>query len=615
MAFDLNATSLTQGFVAPNSAEMATAIEKLNRRTPLGSCDLGAALDAAVKSFASDSKSPRAIVYIGDGSSRARMLTVEELNRVVGDLVSHRTPVIAFGVGPQIQRQLLGILAARTGGVVVPELSNVDADAYGAGLARAVHGSVLWPTAPVKWPGAMTVYAKTCPPLRSDRDTVVVGTTKSTGPAQVEIAVDGPAGPQTLKWDIPQWTPDDHNSYLATLVKQAEADDQTLPLINRASLANAKQEIEAGGRGLAALARDALGGGNLAVAGTLADAALKRDPNDQDAKDVKDAVKNAAAKQPARQPGAALANGVGKAGDNVVGGGHHVDMVGDINLTGDNNGIAPEGAAVGQEIAEAKQQEIIVKQGVGKALNDARRLVAVDPAKAEIMIQNKITELSSTDNSELRQEFRDGELRKLGDGSGGQASQGRIHPSRAGADSARDAETRAANGRRCAFVQGQKKVKQLMDRFDSLMAEGRHHLAEESAAFEAEKVVRRSQPDAQPMIVTAAHDAQFVGDYDNIMAVRVAAQKGFLDCLYTTEKSHVPVADDPPIIYPDAEIWRELTAHRKEKYTSASLSQSSPTEKKIEEALKQPTSIEFVETPLKERRQLSQGPAPHRDSA
>ena len=116
------------------------------------------------------------------------------------------------------------------------------------------------------------------------------------------------------------------------------------------------------------------------------------------------------------------------------------------------------------------------------------------------------------------------------------------------------------------LVQDQKKVKQLMDRFDSLMAEGRHHLAEESAAFEAEKIVRRSEPDARPMIVAAAHNAHCQGDYDNIMAVRVAAQKGFLDCLYTTEKSHVPVADDPPIIYPDAEIWRELTARRKEKY-------------------------------------------------
>ena len=43
------------------------------------------------------------------------------------------------------------------------------------------------------------------------------------------------------------------------------------------------------------------------------------------------------------------ANGVGKAGDNVVGGGHHVDMVGDINLTGDNNGVAPRAPPSGRK--------------------------------------------------------------------------------------------------------------------------------------------------------------------------------------------------------------------------------------------------------------------------
>ena len=74
VAFDLNATSLTQGFVAPNSAEMAAAIGTLDRRTPLGSCDLEKALHKAAKSFAGDSKSARAVVYIGDGSSRATSL-------------------------------------------------------------------------------------------------------------------------------------------------------------------------------------------------------------------------------------------------------------------------------------------------------------------------------------------------------------------------------------------------------------------------------------------------------------------------------------------------------------------------------------------------------------
>ena len=107
--------------MAPNSPEMAAALDALNQRTPLGSCDLEKALDTAVKSFAGDSKSARAIVYIGDGSSRANVLTTEQLDRVVNDLVAQRTPVIAFGVGPQIQEQMLGILASRTGGVVVPE--------------------------------------------------------------------------------------------------------------------------------------------------------------------------------------------------------------------------------------------------------------------------------------------------------------------------------------------------------------------------------------------------------------------------------------------------------------------------------------------------------------
>src|SRR5208283_234882 len=82
--------------------------------------------------------------------------------------------------------------------------------------------------------------------------------------------------------------------------------------------------------------------------------------------------------------------------------------------------------------------------------------------------------------------------------------------------------------------------------------------------------------------------------------VRVAKQKGFVDAMYQTEHSHVPTPDDPPIIYPDAEVWKEMTARRKEKYSSTELSRRSPTEKKIEEALKQPTQIEFVETPLKD---------------
>ena len=48
--------------------------------------------------------------------------------------------------------------------------------------------------------------------------------------------------------------------------------------------------------------------------------------------------------------------------------------------------------------------------------------------------------------------------------------------------------------------------------------------------------------------------------------VMALPQRGFVESMYQTEKWFIPVPDDPPIIYPDAEVWRELTARRDEIY-------------------------------------------------
>ncbi len=79
VAFDMDAVPLTQGFVAPQSAEMKSAVTALQQRTPLGSCDLEKALEATVKSY-TGGNTPRAAVYIGDGSS----LRQPALARTVG---------------------------------------------------------------------------------------------------------------------------------------------------------------------------------------------------------------------------------------------------------------------------------------------------------------------------------------------------------------------------------------------------------------------------------------------------------------------------------------------------------------------------------------------------
>jgi hypothetical protein len=42
------------------------------------------------------------------------------------------------------------------------------------------------------------------------------------------------------------------------------------------------------------------------------------------------------------------------------------------------------------------------------------------------------------------------------------------------------------------------------------------------------------------------------------------------------DKAAVPFSDQPPVAYPDAEVWKELTARRKEKYSQMDLSSSKP---------------------------------------
>ena len=157
-------------------------------------------------------------------------------------------------------------------------------------------------------------------------------------------------------------------------------------------------------------------------------------------------------------------------------------------------------------------------------------------------------------------------------------------------------ESRAAATERLLVAmnleRNQLKVKQLMERFNSLMSEGRYRDAEAVAA-DAEKKLPNN-----PVPVLATLEARMVGYYANFMQLREDRQKGVVDTLYQVERSHIPFPDEPPIVYPDAEWWQQMTARRKEKYSSMDLAKKGTAEKKIDDALKSPTQLEFVETPL-----------------
>ena len=293
---------------------------------------------------------------------------------------------------------------------------------------------------------------------------------------------------------------DVNNGYLVTLVNQAKVDDgRTLPLVDSASLAVAKQEIEAGGRGLAVLAREALNGGNLDGADKLAEEALARNPGDLSARAIKDAVAKKAGVVPA--PAGIPIGAAAKPADKAV-----VVGDGDLNLQGDGGLPPPEGAAAASEISQATALEEQWQKDVQNTINKARSLVMIDPGKAEAMIQQKTSDLTTI--TELRPEMRDRLMAMLHTASREikhrkeefvHREQERIQQAMA------QREIEMTNQ---ALEQDQDKVKQLMERFDSLMAEGRYRLAEESAAFEAKKVVDRSLPSAESMITVAGLTAR-----------------------------------------------------------------------------------------------------------
>ena len=135
------------------------------------------------------------------------------------------------------------------------------------------------------------VFPKRLPPLRSDRETIVVGTFKGKGPFNVQVGVDSAAGPQKLAFSATPSASDDNNNYLTALVEQARVDGgATLPLVGTASLAEARRAIGAAVNDLDRLAQQALASGNIDSAEQIVSEALRRDPNDPNALAIKGAL-------------------------------------------------------------------------------------------------------------------------------------------------------------------------------------------------------------------------------------------------------------------------------------------------------------------------------------
>ncbi|HET6884120.1 MAG TPA: VWA domain-containing protein, partial [Pirellulales bacterium] len=577
VAVDVNAVPLTQSLVAPNGAAINQALVSLQRRVPLGSTDMRQALEAAITLSlkSQQAERTRSIVYLGDGISTANPVMPPALARFEEQLKDARISFNSYAIGPRVAGDLLGALASHTGGMFVADDDEVQARQTGAYLAAIARSLVIWPIT-AKFPSAVKeVYPREMPPLRFDRESVLIGTMspdaiESQQPLAIELAGELVGKPVTLKWQVVPEKPTADNAYLAKVEEiAARTNGVGLAIVDSEGLNLVRRFSNYGAQQLARLGERAMAVGRTDEAAQLAGAAEELSPVNAEANLVRTAA--ARLKQRAgndlrlaRAPDEEIPAG---AGESEARDGELLDDIERQNRvlqgflqTEVNHELNQANAAMGTDPEATIDRLKLLLDKVQRTaeINPEVRAQMVDKIEAVLRSANRMATLKAQKDLERQQIAAEGEARE------------RIN--------------------RELFLQEQK-VDQLMSRFNALMDEERFRDAEALA-----DIAEEMQP-GSPGLRGAELTARMVGWTADMTQIRDMRHKGYVDATMQIELAHVPTSDEPPILYPDPEVWQLLTERRK-KYKSVDLTQHGPNEAKILAALDEKTELDFAEQPL-----------------
>jgi len=579
IAVDVVAVPLTTAFVAPTGSDIESALSDLRRRVPLGSTDMPAALEAALAAYrktdAADHE--RATIYLGDGLSPTDLIAPEAMRIWADRFTAARVPVTSLAIGPRYDLLLLGALAKTTGGALaIDDDERISGRELGRQLADMADSAVIWPERLQLPKTYRAVYYRGSPPMRFDRDTVILGTfTPSKEPPSalpVEISGDLAGQPVKLDFDATPAKPNDDHAYLQELVQFARVDGGvSLPTIGSLALDTMRRLLNERTRQLVKLGQQAVVTGDLDNAQRLADAAARLNPADAGALTIRRAVARVAstAAQATRK-----------------------DSQPPPQTKGDNDPPGRE-AADSDLLNEVERQQRVVegflRAEVRNVLSRARAQIASDPQGASDMLKLVMEKVRQTPelSPDVRAQLVDQLEAALRTASRQSTLKEQIDLQRE--QVAAEGEARERINREL-FLQEQK-VDQLMSRFNALMDEGRYRDAEALADIAEEMLPGRAG------LRGAELTARMLGYNADMTAVLDMRRKGFVDATFQIELSHVPTADEPPIIYPDPEVWQLLTERRK-KYKAVDVKENKPSEQKIYAALDEPTEIDFAEQPL-----------------
>jgi hypothetical protein len=595
-AVDVAVTPFSEGFVSPAVA-LEKAVPVLNRRVPLGATNLSAALKMAAQTKHDDQNS-LSIVYIGDGMSVAGLIGSADLTNLCADLRGHHIPVHSYAVGPQLDLQLLGILGQQTGGAVLMDKVRKTKDepsVVGRQLAAAVDAPVLYTDKVTVEPAAGALYPVTALPMRPDRETIYLG--KGTLPENFDISL-AHGDKASLSWKIDAAKAETQNSFLVPQYRQAEATaGLSVAFAGNDVLLAARQAFDDDVRGLIQQGQNAVARRNARDAVTISDMIQQLDPNDVDGKQLKaqtDRLIDSQKKRGVKIVTVAQAEPAAKSPP--------VSNPPVANPPADVASPAPQATTEETDLLKEEQarRDILgqrLKLEVENTINEARRISRQDPAAALTQVKTTIGAISAT--TDINPDLRTQLLKRLNAVHAEVTSQQEI----ALVNKVKAEENRVIQEAKQRLLdkmaREEARLDQLIDRVRGLMVDGEHG---NDDAFEQAEAVSRIAVDLRPGSGTATaalFNAEAAGQLRKAFRLRSLRADKFLETLYQVELSHVPFPDEPPVLWPPAEVWQALTERRK-KWASVDLRKDRPAEERIRSALDQTTEFEFVETPLKD---------------
>ncbi len=251
--------------------------------------------------------------------------------------------------------------------------------------------------------------------------------------------------------------------------------------------------------------------------------------------------------------------------------------------------VEADGQLIDKVERDRKLFEGFLRSEVGNGVKEARETAGANPEQAVQTLTVLLEKVRRA--SDLRSEARDQFVEQIEAALRSARHQAEVQTERRLRAQQVVAEGEARERANRQEVLQEEKVDQFLSRFNALMAEKRYRDAETVASLAEEMKPGR------PGLRGAELTARMTGYAADMTAVRDMRHKGLVDTSFQIELSHVPLSDEPPILYPDPETWQLLTERRR-KYKAVDLMQHSESETKILAALDEKTEVDFTEQPL-----------------